>query len=111
MSFIYHRGSFSFVVIPLVILLLLFGIFSIVWLRSRVTTMEYSIAMLDKKKRMEVLKERTILMGEMASLLSIQNVKKTGNVDFHDRAKVIYVKKGGSIPYRASLKWEEGRKK
>ncbi len=109
MTYVHHRSTFSFIVIPLVVLLLLFGIFSIVWLRSSVRAMEYNIAQLEDQK-MKVLKERKMLMAEKASLLSIQNVKnsedgKLGLV-FPDRVKVIYVKKGGSVPYRVSL---EGR--
>lgn len=102
-----HRGIFSFVLIPLAGVLLLFGIFSIVWLRSSVRTVEYSIAQLDNK-RMETLKERKMLMAEKASLLSIQNVKDTwdgqAGLVFPDRVKVIYVKKErGVTPYKASL--------
>jgi len=102
-----HRGIFSFVLIPLAVGLLLFGIFSIVWLRSSVRTVEYSIAQLDNK-RMETLKERKMLMAEKASLLSIQNVKNTSDgklgLVFPDRVKVIYVKReGGVTPYKASL--------
>lgn len=103
----HHRGIFSFVLIPLAVVLLLFGIFSIVWLRSSVRTVEYSIAQLDNK-RMETLKERKMLLAEKASLLSIQNVKDTGDgkvgLVFPDRVKVIYVKKEkGVTPYKASL--------
>jgi len=88
----------------------LFGIFSIVWLRSSVRTVEYNIASLENK-RLEILKERKMLMAEKASLQSVQNVKNTGEgklgLVFPDRVKVIYVKKeGGSAPYRASLKWK-----
>ncbi|TAL24014.1 MAG: hypothetical protein EPN94_08240 [Nitrospirae bacterium] len=102
-----HSGVFSFVLIPLAVALILFGIFSIVWLRSGVRTVEYSIAQLDNK-RMAALKERKMLMAERASLLSLQNVKgasdeKLGLV-FPDRVKVIYVKKErGLAPYKASL--------
>ncbi|TAL22763.1 MAG: hypothetical protein EPN94_10475 [Nitrospirae bacterium] len=101
-----HKGIFSFVLIPLVLGFLLFGIFSIVWLRSSVRTIEYSIAQLDNK-RMEELKARKMLMAEKASLLSIQNVKNAGGeklgLVFPDRVKVIYVKKErGITPYRVS---------
>lgn len=101
-----HRNMLSFIVKPLFIALLLFGIFSIVWLRSGVVTMEYSIGDLEKKK-MLVLKDRKMLMAERASLLSIQKVENTamGNFGlvFPDRAKVIHVKKQrGPVPYMAS---------
>lgn len=106
MSYVHHKGMFSFIVIPLVIVSLLFGIFSVVWLRSGVRTTEYNIALLEDK-RMEVLKERKMFMAEKASLLSIQNVKNAGGgkpeMVFPDGTKVIYVKKEGSVPYRVSL--------
>ncbi|MBA3060505.1 MAG: hypothetical protein FP829_04330 [Nitrospirae bacterium] len=91
-------------------LLILFGIFSIVWLRSSVRTAEYSIAALDHK-RMEILRDRKTLMAEKASLLSIQSVKNKGSgkltLVFPDRVKVVYVKKDGkNTPFKASL---EGR--
>ncbi len=104
-----HRGILSFVYIPLIAAIFLFGIFSLVWLRSSIRAMEYSIAALDEQ-RMEILKERKALMAEKASILSIQNVEhKTGEklgLVFPDRVKVVYVKKGNTMPYRASL---EGR--
>lgn len=107
MSHVHDRGMFSFVLIPLAVLLFLFGIFSVVWLRSSVRTVEYTISSLDNK-RMEILKERKMLLAEKAGLLAIQNVKKTGDgklaLVFPDRVKVIYVKKeGGIAPYKASL--------
>lgn len=104
-----HRGILSLIYIPLIVSIFLFGIFSLVWLRSSIRAMEYSIAALDEQ-RMEILKERKALMAEKASILSIQNVKhmtseKLGLV-FPDRVKVVYVKRGNTMPYRASL---EGR--
>lgn len=101
-----HRGILSFVYIPLIVTIFLFGIFSLVWLRSSIRAIEYSIAALEEQK-IEILKERKALMAEKASILSIQNVDhKTGEklgLVFPDRVKIVYVKKEGTIPYRASL--------
>ncbi len=110
MTHMNRSGIFSFFLVPLSVLLILFGIFSIVWLRSSVRTAEYSIAALDHK-RMEILRDRKTLMAEKASLLSIQSVKNKGSgkltLVFPDRVKVVYVKKDGkNTPFKASL---EGR--
>jgi len=110
MTYVNRNGIFSFFFVPLAVVLILFGIFSIVWLRSSVRTVEYSISALDREK-MEILRERKTLLAEKASLLSIQSVKSQGSgklaLVFPDRTKVVYVKKDGkSTPFKASL---EGR--
>ncbi|MCE5195304.1 MAG: hypothetical protein LLF28_07665 [Nitrospiraceae bacterium] len=108
---VHQRNIFSYFVFPILVVVLLFGIFMIVWLRSNVRTVEYTIAELDNKKMAE-LKERKSLMAEKAGLLSIQNLKeKTGGklaLVFPDRTKVVYVKKGEKfIPQQTSF---DGRK-
>ncbi|MBI4685031.1 MAG: hypothetical protein HY755_07510 [Nitrospirae bacterium] len=107
MTYISYRSSFSFVVIPVVIIFLLLGVFSLIWLRSNVKAVEYDIGLLSNK-RMEVLKERKMLMAEKASILAIQNIKHANDgqlaMVFPDRIKVFYVKKGeNSAPYRVSM--------
>jgi len=102
-----HNGIFSFIFIPLSIAFLLFGVFSVVWLRAGVRTVEYAISTLENKRK-EALNEKKMLMAEKASLLSVQNIKSTGDkklgLIFPDRVKVVYVKKKGTpAPYRASL--------
>ena len=110
MTHVNRSGLFSFFLVPLSVALILFGIFSIVWLRSSVRTAEYSIAALDHR-RMEILRDRKTLMAEKAGLLSTQSVKSKGSgklaLVFPDRIKVVYVKKDGkNTPFKASL---EGR--
>ena len=110
MTHVNRSGIFSFFLVPLSVALILFGIFSIVWLRSSVRTAEYSIAALDHR-RMEIIRDRKTLMAEKAGLLSIQSVKSKGSgklaLVFPDRIKVVYVKKDGkNTPFKASL---EGR--
>ena len=110
MTHVNRSGIFSFFLVPLSVALILFGIFSIVWLRSSVRTAEYSIGALDHR-RMEILRDRKTLMAEKAGLLSIQSVKSKGSgklaLVFPDRIKVVYVKKDGkNTPFKASL---EGR--
>src|SRR3989338_2468648 len=110
MTHVNRSGLFSFFLVPLSVALILFGIFSIVWLRYSVRTAEYSIAALDHR-RMEIIRDRKTLMAEKAGLLSIQSVKSKGSgklaLVFPDRIKVVYVKKDGkNTPFKASL---EGR--
>lgn len=107
MTHVNRSGIFSFFLVPLSVALILFGIFSIVWLRSSVRTAEYGIAALDHK-RMEILRDRKTLMAEKAGLLSIQSVKSKGSgklaLVFPDRIKVVYVKKDGkNTPFKASF--------
>ena len=69
-----------------------------VWLRSSVRAMEYTISSLDNK-RMEMIKEKKLLMADRSGILSIQNVRAGGNKSdlvFPDRVNVVYVKKGES---------------
>ncbi len=97
----------SFVFKPLFIAILLFGIFGLVYLRSSVMTLEYSLGELEKTK-MNYLRERKMLLAEKTSLLSFEKVeaslsRKKGFV-FPDRIMVIHVKKQkGSLPYKVSL--------
>ena len=110
MTHVNQSGIISFLLVPLSVALILFGIFSIVWLRSSVRTAEYSIAALDHR-RMEILRDRKTLMAEKAGLLSIQSVKSKGSgklaLVFPDRIKVVYVKKDGkNTPFNVSF---EGR--
>ena len=98
----------SFILKPLFITLLLFGVFCIVWLRSNVMMLEYNLGELEKKK-IESLKGREMLRAEKASLLSFERVNaflsRNEGFVFPDRTRVIYVKRQkGSQPYNASPK-------
>lgn len=96
---------------PLSIAILLMSIFSIVWLRSSVVSLEYSISSLEKKKAV-LMRDRKMFVAEKASLLSIERLEKiAGNSTvnsgfvFPDRVKVVYVKKtNNDEPYMASFK-------
>jgi len=91
---------------PLFIAFLICGVFGIVWLRSSITSIEYTISELENKK-MDRLREAKTLMAERASALSMQKVEKTAMRDlglvFPDRTKVVYVKEKSQGPLRASL--------
>ena len=101
------RSMVSYVVIPLSVVLLLLGIFGIVWLRSNLVSLEYTISELEKK-RLDTLRETKRLMAEKSTLLSLKKVEKTAVVSlgltFPDRAKVVSVRERVAGPYKASYR-------
>jgi len=97
----------SFVIKPLLIALLIFGVFGLVYLRSSFVRLEYSVSDLEKKKT-NCLRERKMLLAEKTSLLSFAKLEEApGTSDgfvLPDRIKVIHVdKRNRSLPYKASL--------
>jgi 5-bromo-4-chloroindolyl phosphate hydrolysis protein len=105
-----HKGSgriiFTFIIKPLFFVLLLIGVFGLVYLRSSVMTLEYKLGELEKTK-MDYLRERKMLLAEKTSMVSfkkIASLDETQGFVFPDRIRVIHVKKqGGSLPYKATL--------
>lgn len=92
---------------PASILLLLFLIFGIVWLRSSVVSLEYSLSGLEKK-RAELMRERKTLSAEQANLLYIGRLRSVAfngiGLGFPDRVRVVYVKTPADTGvYRASF--------
>jgi len=92
---------------PVSLLMLLFMIFGIVWLRSSVVSLEYSLSNLEKRKS-ELVREKKELAAEQANLLYIgrlQTVASNGTgFEFPDRVRVVYVRAPGkSDIYKASL--------
>ncbi|HXX54068.1 MAG TPA: hypothetical protein VEI28_05800 [Thermodesulfovibrionales bacterium] len=91
---------------PLYVAVLLGGIFGVVWLRSSILTMEYTISELECKK-MERLREAKMVLAERAMLLSIQKMEKTAvknlGLVFPDRTRVVYVKGVAQGPLKASF--------
>jgi hypothetical protein len=103
----YVRKSMgSYVIAPLSLVLLLCGVFGIVWLRSNLISMEYGISELEKA-RLDRLRETKMLMAEKSSLLSTQKLEKTaaGNMGLvlPDRRKVVFVKRKDVGSYKASF--------
>jgi cell division protein FtsL len=96
----------SYLITPLCITLLLCGIFGIVWLRSSLISLEYSISELEKK-RLDSIRETKMLMAERSALLSMKKVEKTAmsnlGLVFPNRTKVVAVQGGSSGLYTASL--------
>jgi hypothetical protein len=102
-----NRIIFSFIFKPLLIALLLLGVFGLVYLRSSVMRLEYSLGDLEKTK-MNYLRETKMLLAEKTSLLSFErldaSLKGSQGFVFPDRVKVIHIRKQkGSLPYNASL--------
>jgi hypothetical protein len=92
---------------PLLIALLILGVFGLVYLRSSFLRLEYSLGDLEKKK-MNYLKERKILLAEKTKLLSFAQLETSHDdsegFSLPDRIKVIHLEKQiGSKPYKASL--------
>jgi len=97
----------SFIYKPLLIALLIFGVFGLVYLRSSFLRLEYNLGDLEKKK-MNYLRERKVLLAEKTRLLSYAQLETAAgdNEGFFlpDRVKVIhFTKQKRSLPLKASL--------
>jgi hypothetical protein len=101
---------------PLCVVILLFGLFGLVWLRSGVVATAYDLRTLEEKK-MEFLKDRKALLAERAKLMSLEKIDASfrggarghmklasGENIFSNRVRVIHIRRSGVPgPYRASL--------
>lgn len=110
------RSMLSFFYTPLCILLLIFCLFELIWLRSGLVTVAYDVRTLEEK-RMEALKETKTLLAARANLMSLEKLEgsfrkngqdektyASGGYVFPDRLKVVYIKKGrGAEPLKAAL--------
>ncbi len=115
-----YNDFLEFMYKPLCIIILLFGLFSMVWLRSGVVSISYDLRNLEEKK-MESLKDMKMLLADRSKLISLVNIGSTlqsqrqrqdsgdykrvsSGYVFPDRVKVIHVKKHtGPETYKASL--------
>ena len=113
-----YNDFLEFMYKPLCIIILLFGLFSMVWLRSGVVSISYDLRNLEEKK-MESLKDMKMLLADRSKLISLVNISSTLQSQrqdsggykrvssayvFPDRVKVIHVKKHtGPETYKASL--------
>jgi hypothetical protein len=92
---------------PLLVCLIVLGVFSLVYLRSGFLKLEYGLSELEQKK-MNYLKERKMLLAEKTSLLSFAKFEgdfngKEGFV-LPDRLKVVHLSKQKNYAsYKASL--------
>ncbi len=97
----------SFLLKPFLFVLLISGVFGLVYLRSSVLKLEYSIGELEKKKT-DYLKERKMLLAQKTSILSFEKLEAslTDSRGFAlpDRVRVIHVdKQKRYLPHKASL--------
>lgn len=102
------KNRFLCLLKPLSIVLLLFLIFAIVWLRSSVVALEYRLGNLEKKK-MELLRDRKVFLAEQSNLLYVGRLHaaaaNSAGLTFPDRVKVVYVtKEKNKEAFTASLK-------
>jgi hypothetical protein len=111
-----QNDFFSFVYKPACILMLLLGLFGLVWLRASVVSIAYDLRALEEKK-MASLKEMKMLLADRSKVISVANIgaslqgqgkgyvqRVSGSFVFPDRVKVIQVKRHtGPETYRASL--------
>jgi hypothetical protein len=115
-----NNDFLEFIYKPLCIVILLFGLFGMVWLRAGVVSISYDLRNLEEKK-MEALKDMKMLLADRSKVISLANISSTlqsqgqrqDNGDykrvssgyvFTDRVKVIHVKKR-TVPetFKASL--------
>lgn len=92
---------------PISIVLFCISVFTLVWLRSGIISLEYKISNLEKKKT-ELIISREILIAERASLLSMERFKIIAldgeKFTFPDRVNVVHVKRTVDVePYKASV--------
>ena len=115
-----NNDFLEFIYKPFCIVILLFGLFGMVWLRAGVVSISYDLRNLEEKK-MEALKDMKMLLADRSKVISLANISSTlqrqgqrqDNGDykrvssdyvFTDRVKVIHVKKRtGPETYKASL--------
>lgn len=101
-----RRGVVSYFIKPLCVVLVLCGIFCIVWLRSNLFSLEYKISELENRK-MQGLSEAKMLIADTAAFQSIQKVENgtvlQAGLVFPDRARVIYVRGKRALPQQVVL--------
>jgi hypothetical protein len=110
---------------PLCVLLMLAGLFSLIWLRSSIVSMTYGLRDLEERT-MEARKDMKILLAERSSLMSVSKVTASLNEPFHnavssvslpesgyvmpDRTRVVMVQKNRTAePQKASLRMGDNR--
>ena len=88
------------------LVMLVVMVFSLVWLRSNVTTLEYRLSSLEKS-RAEAQRDQKSLVAEKAGLMTLTRVEKSDlegmGFTFPERKRVVYVKGAEEkTPYKVS---------
>lgn len=101
----YNESAMAKVVAPLLGVLLITGVFGVVWLRSEIISTEYAIGRLESRME-EALKEKQELEANLSAVLSIREVGQRGlDLGFPDRQKVFFVlRENMELGQTASLK-------
>jgi hypothetical protein len=81
-------------------------LFSLIWLRTSVTRIEYKLSDLEKQK-IEALRVQKAMVAQKASLVTLTRVERTDltgrGFSFPERQKVVYVKgMGEAAPSKVS---------
>ena len=110
-----NSNMLSFLYKPLCAVLMLFGLFGLIFLRSHVVKTAYDLRNLEEKKT-EAQKNTKMLLAERAKLMSIEKVNTSfngkiqdgtvyaSNFVFPDRVRVVHVKKNRETEvYKASV--------
>ncbi|GAB4483061.1 MAG: hypothetical protein OHK006_02990 [Thermodesulfovibrionales bacterium] len=111
---------FTYVYRPVCVMLIVAGLFGLVWLRSSFVSAAYELRTLEEK-RTEALKEMKLLQAERSRLMALSNIDggMRKNVEhasagfvFPDRVRVIHVQKSGAPEtHKASLKLSDGERR
>ena len=102
----YRKNKIVSIVKVLSILFLIIAVFTVVWLRASVTSLEYKLSTLEKMKT-EALRGQKTLVAQKAGLMALTRVDKIdlagSGFSFPERKRVVYVK-GVDVkgPYKAS---------
>jgi hypothetical protein len=102
----YRKNKMVSVLKVLSVFLLIIAVFTVVWLRASVTSLEYKLSTLEKTKT-EALRDQKTMVAQKAGLMALTRVDKIdlagSGFSFPERKRVVYVK-GADLkgPYRAS---------
>jgi hypothetical protein len=102
----YRKNRMVSILRVLSVFLLVIAVFTVVWLRASVTSLEYKLSTLEKAKT-EALRDQKTLVAQKAGLMALTRVDRIdlagSGFSFPERKRVVYVK-GVDIkgPYKAS---------
>jgi len=113
-----QNDFWSFIYKPVCIIILLFGLFGMVWLRSSVVAIAYDLRTLEEKK-LTAQKETKMLLADRSKVISLASIGTqfqgqghgnggarlvSGGYVFPDRVKVVHIKRHtGSETYKTSF--------
>ncbi|MBI4843328.1 MAG: cell division protein FtsL [Nitrospirae bacterium] len=86
---------------------LIAGVFTIIWFRTEVVSLEYELGELNRQKT-GFIREQRLIMAERASFYSVKNIEETAvkvlGMSPPERKNIYYVERTeGAVPYKVSL--------